>query len=65
MLRTALTFAAGVVVAGFVLKSGSARKFREVAKDKATRLKAATRKAAAAAREEWHGEAGTKAEVKG
>jgi hypothetical protein len=53
MLRAILGFAAGVIVTGFAVESGSVRKFKEVAAEKAARLKSATIKAAAAAREEW------------
>jgi hypothetical protein len=53
MLRTILTFAAGFLVAGVVLETGSAKKFKEVAREKAAKLKSATQKAATAAREEF------------
>ena len=64
MLRTILGFAAGCLVGGMVVKSGSAKKFKEAAAEKASKLKSATqektakvksatRKAAAAVREEF------------
>ncbi|WP_419657296.1 uncharacterized protein Dvar_64300 [Desulfosarcina variabilis str. Montpellier] len=53
MLRAILSFAAGCVVGGLVAKSGSAKKFKEVAAEKAGQLKSATKKAAAAVREEF------------
>jgi methionine aminopeptidase len=53
MVRTLISFAAGFVIAGFVIDSASAKKFREVAGEKAAQLKSATQKAAAAAREEF------------
>ena len=64
MLRAIFSFAAGFVVAGLVVDSGSVKKFREVATEKASQLKAAacenavkvksaTQKAAMAVREEF------------
>jgi hypothetical protein len=53
MLRTIIGFAAGFVVAGFVVESASAKKFKAVAAEKAGQLKSATRKAAAAVKEEF------------
>ena len=64
MLRTVLGFAAGFVIGGLVVNSKSAKKFKEVATEKASqlksatkenaaKLKSATRKAAAAVREEF------------
>jgi hypothetical protein len=64
MIRAILSFAAGFVVGGLVVNSGSAKKFKEVATEKATQLKSATQKAAAAVREEFskkEGDAGEKA----
>jgi hypothetical protein len=57
MIRAILSFAAGAVVAAFVVESGSVRKFAEVAKEKAGKVKAAAEKGIAAAREEYCGEA--------
>jgi hypothetical protein len=53
MIRVILSFAAGFVVGGLVANSGSAKKFKEVAAEKATQLKSATQKAAAVVREEF------------
>lgn len=64
MIKTVLSFAAGFVIAGLVIDSGSAKKFREVAAEKAAKLKdaacenaakvkSATQKAAAAVRDEF------------
>jgi hypothetical protein len=64
MIRTILSVAAGFIIAGWVVESGSAKKFREVAAEKASKLKeatcenaakvkSATQKAAAAVREEF------------
>jgi hypothetical protein len=64
MVRTILGFAVGFVLGGLVVDSGSAKKFRAVAAEKAARLreatcenaarvKSATRKAAAVVRDEF------------
>jgi hypothetical protein len=53
MFNAILSFAAGFVVASLVVESGSVKQFREAAKEKAARLKSATQKAAAAAKEEF------------
>ncbi len=53
MLRTILGFAAGFVTARLVAQSGSVKKFKEIAREKAAKMAAASKKAADAAREEW------------
>jgi hypothetical protein len=53
MLKAILGFAAGFLITGFAVESGSVRKFKEVAAEKAARVKSAACKAAAAAREEF------------
>jgi hypothetical protein len=64
MIRTIIGFAAGFVIGGIVVNSGSAKKFKTVAaakasqlksatRENAAKLKSATRKAAAAVREEF------------
>lgn len=61
MLRIALSFAAGFLIGGFVMESGSAKKFKDVAIEKAAKLKSAGQKAVAAAREEFRSDADKKA----
>lgn len=63
MLRAVIGFAAGFVLAGLVVESGSVKKFKEVAKEKASKIKSATLKAAAAAREEFRGSEGSESEA--
>ncbi len=64
MVRAIIGFAAGCIVGGLVAKSGSVKKFKEVATQKASqlkdatvesaaKLKSATQKAAAAVKEEF------------
>lgn len=64
MLKTILSVAAGFIIGGLVLESGSVKKFKEVAKEKAVKLKSAGEKAVAAAREEFRGDEGQEKEVK-
>jgi hypothetical protein len=58
MLRTILGFAAGAIITSLIIEKGSVKKFKDVAKEKAVMLKSATCKAAAAARDEFRGDAG-------
>lgn len=64
MLKTIISIAAGFIIGGLVLESGSVKKFQEVAKEKAAKLKSAGKKAVAAAREEFRGDEGKEKEVK-
>ena len=57
MLRTILSVTAGFFLAGFIAERGSVKKFGEVAREKAVRIKSAAVKAAAAAKEEYYAEA--------
>ncbi len=52
MFNAIFSFAAGFVVASLVMESGSVKQFRDTAKNKVSKLKSATCKAAAAAKEE-------------
>ena len=61
MFRTIISFAAGFVVAGLVADTGSVKKFKAVAKEKAAKLKSAGQKAVAAAREEFRNKEGEEA----
>jgi hypothetical protein len=63
MIRAILSFAAGAFITAFVVESGSVKKFAEVAKEKACKVKAATQKGIAAAREEYCGEEADAAET--
>jgi hypothetical protein len=53
MLRAIIGFAAGFVTARFLMQSGSVKKFKDVAKEKAAKVASATGKAASAASREW------------
>ena len=64
MIRAIIGFAAGCVVGGWAVKSGSVKKFREIATEKAAqlktvtqenagKLKSAAQKAATAVKEEF------------